>query len=141
VLSNRTWVGSALAGYQVLATPHATFEVDAGVRVVWLDSRLMVARAMTVDSQRWPVFGVIGARVPIRLSPQWVVGARGDLALPDFDWSLTGGAEWDLSKIWTLGFGYRYEHIDHAGARPTVQLHSHGPYVGVGFRFGSGPVY
>jgi hypothetical protein len=142
-VSNRTYTADLMLAVRAFALrgsstyPVVSLEVAAGGRVKWSDSRLSIASAM-LDATETKLAGVVSALLPVRLSDRFLVGVRGRFVAPGPDWTLSGGVQIDLSRQWGLELAYRIDWIDQED--PEVDVRSHGPYVGFGFRFGEGPI-
>ena len=117
-----------------------SIELDLGGRLFWNDADLDLG-PLHLSKGDTSGLMVVGARIPVRLSDGWLVFASSNLGFPDIQWMVTGGGELDLSRTWALRLAYRATGIDRDGKDPGLDVISHGPYLGVGIRFGAGPVF
>lgn len=144
-MTNRLFLGDLLVGFRPLVLRlgdegRASFELDAGAGLAWVSQDLSVADRSFSNGQGF-ARGIFGGRIPVRLSRLWVLGARGAISVPGPSWSTLGWVEIDPLDWLGVSAGYRVEHIDFSGDDLGVSLTAHGPYLGVNFRFGSGPIY
>jgi hypothetical protein len=84
---------------------------------------------------------ILGGRVPLRLSRMWGLGVRGGIGIPGVGWSTLGWVELDPTKWLGIIAAYRVEHLEYSGDRVGMSATAQGPYLGVGFRFGSTSIY
>lgn len=143
--SARTFIGDFLFGVRALTwrgtatNPTFAVEVLGGVRVDHLDARASVGDLM-MDQSDWRVNGVIAVETPLRINEKWAFVARGALGVRGPYWTVLGGMEYDLSKEWLVNLSYRADWI-RIGGSPSLDITQHGPFIGLGFRFGAGPIY
>ena len=142
-LTARTFQGDVLGGYRVgpgpLGDSAMMLDLFTGIRVVNLSQDLEIGGA-DLSADQTEVKGVGAVRGLIRLSRVWVVGARALAAGPDLTWSAGLGFEADVSLL-AIKFGYAFEDVSVESDRLELDTFAHGPYVGLGIRFGSAPIY
>jgi len=148
-LRNRAWLVDLMAAYRVSTWRPSgpdvaralSFEISAGARIIWLGSRLEVGPDTTLEADHTNVLGLVGARIPYRISERWMIGARADFGFPGPQLTVTGGADWNFTQAWALKLAYRVEWIKRTEDDPEIDLIMHGPYLGVGYSFGAGRIY
>jgi opacity protein-like surface antigen len=144
-LTSQLFVGDLLGQYrlnpwQLADAKRKSWAIDLGLggRVNHLEHALDLAgRSLEAGETRLQALGSVG--LALRLSPHWALAARSVLALPDTSFNVGGGVEWSAGVI-ALKLGYRYDQLSRQDA-PTLNVHEHGPYLGVGLRFGEGSIY
>lgn len=70
-----------------------------------------------------------------------MIGARADFGFPGPQFTITGGADWNFTQSWALKLAYRAEWIKRTDDDPEIDLTMHGPYIGLGYSFGTGRIY
>jgi hypothetical protein len=143
--SSRTLMGDLLAGFRPveLRFGHESivrFELDAGVRFAWLDQDAQIA-GRSLSGNRSFARLLLGGRIPVRLSRLWAIGVHGGVSLPDPGWAVLGWVEADPLSWLAIRLGYNVENLNWASNDIGLKVTAHGPYLGVGFRFGAGPIY
>lgn len=133
-LTSRSFIGDALVGARVLRSETASLDFLAGGRIVWLDQDIDVGSASFGASKMIPK-DLVGVQVPVQLSQDWGLLLRGQMDAPDLGWSVVGLVEFDVSRV-AIRAGYRYDRINYDHDRLSLTVHAHGPYLGVGIRFG-----
>jgi hypothetical protein len=144
--TTRTFVGDALGAYRLGPVPLVNTEggvmldVFAGVRVVGLSQDLTIGEDK-LSTDETAVKAVGNLRGVVRLSKVWAFGARAEMAGPDLEWFIVAGAEADVSTLVAIKLGWAFQHLSASSRRSEVDLFTQGPYLALGFRFGSGPIY
>lgn len=146
-LTNQLFVQDIRLGLRLLdrplgggeAGPRLGFELHGGARVDWIRLDADVGQA-SLGRQRTDVKGLVGGRIPLRLSRSWLVGVRGLVALPGPTWQVLGELEWDPTDLFALKLGYQVADFRAGKDERKLDLFAHGPYIAFGFRFG-GPVF
>lgn len=133
ITATQLW-GDAMLGLS-LGPPEATsLQLMAGVRGVSLKNELDIGDQISLDQDDQYAKFVAGARLPIRLSPGFLLGFRGLVNTPDIGWSLGGALILDFSWV-DLRLGYRWDRIHHESNDAGFKADVHGPYVGIGFHW------
>lgn len=118
-----------------------SLDVMLGGRYTYLAADVSVGPFLDVDKSKDFVALVVGARVEYALTDKWLVSVRGDIAgfgigdAANLTWGVTGLLGYRLTEHATLGFGYRYYHIDYSSGALSTDLQFHGPLVGIAFQF------
>jgi opacity protein-like surface antigen len=132
------WIISANGGYRALPW----LDLLAGARVIVMSGDIQFqapSQLVHGNTDTW-VDPMIGLRALAPLGRHFDVslqGQVGGLIWSDFGWQAAGAVNWKVSRLITLGLGYRALGLDWSGNNglTAYDLTEYGPVVGVGFRF------
>ena len=143
------------AGYRLATVPLGpdvypalAADVLAGGRYVSLEAGIETSggrRFGGIDVERevdW-IEPFVGGRLLLTLSPRVAFAVRGDAGGfgvgSELTWNIVGTLQYSLSRCCTLAAGYRAMSIDYVqdsgASRFRLDVHMHGPLLGVVFRF------
>lgn len=144
-LSAKMWLGAAMGAYRIELVrpapgkPSLVLDVMVGGQVTRLSQSLDIEmRSLSESRDAAKALGEV--RAVYRLNPSWAFIARATVAGPDFMFTAGGAAEWDVSRL-ALRLGYGYMMLDESSARLKLDVSTHGPFVAMGIRFGTGPTF
>ncbi len=142
-LTSKGLMVETAATYQVADSKCCTAEVFAGVRLWFLDNELrfdpgLLSEAVFSQDKNW-VDPIVGARARVALSEKWFLMFLADLggfgAGSDFTWQAFAGAGYQISKTWSVKFGYRVLGIDFQDGGFVYDVTLQGFVLGFGIRF------
>jgi hypothetical protein len=146
-LKSRTYVGQAAGAVRLgrlhpgQGQPSLAFDLIGGVQVTRVSETLdLDMRSRTTSAT--VAKAISEARAILRLSPEWAIVARGLMSVPDLSYGGGGAVEYDFSR-YAIRLGYSYTKLNYSSTahRLKLDLSMHGPYVGFGIRFGTGPIF
>ena len=120
-----------------------TAELYAGARLSRFE--VAVSQGTSQNATQNLIDPMIGVRIPVQLSPHWLLSMRGDIGGfgvdSDLVWNLVFGMERGLSSSLALQFGYRIMRIDFStdagdtDREVSVRTIMHGPGFAGSYRF------
>ena len=114
-------------------------DVFAGGRYVWVQNVIDYRAVNKIKGSSNFVDPVIGARLRLYPSRDWLVTLKGDVgggAGADLMWSLILAANWQFADHWWLNLAYRgfdidYEPDEDSSDEVGLDMRIHGPIIGV----------
>lgn len=143
----RAFVADALLGVRPLrfpvgdlrGRPAIALELDGGLRTTHGRS-VIDAGPVHDESTDTLLQGLLGLNVPVQLTPNVVVRIAGTAQAPDWSGSVTAHVELVFLPV-VVDLGYRYFRTRYRSSRVDLDLDGHGPFVGVGLRWGESSFY
>jgi len=142
---SRVAVGSALIAHRFGAfnindTVSFSVDAEAGVWLGRLHSNLEISDGFMRSENRMFPKAMLAARPILRITPAWAIINRDYVTMPDTSWFVSLGGEYDWRSL-GIELGYYAERLVLSGDFVAIAATSHGPYVAVAFRWGSGRPY
>lgn len=127
------------AGYRVVDTPTIQTTGFAGMRYLWLDTKLdfTVGGLGAIADRQGHVFdAVAGLKGQVNLTDKWHLAYYGDIGTgqSDLTWQAFAGIGYRLKRFDAI-VGYRALDYQFANKASMSDLSLHGPIVGAKFRF------
>jgi hypothetical protein len=111
----KTLLVTALVGYRAVDHGPMSLDLLAGGRLTGLKANLEIAGPLNTheaDYKKTHIAPVLGARVRMPLGARWGATVYGDVGGfgigSDISWQALGTVEYELSKHWQLGGGWRH---------------------------------
>jgi hypothetical protein len=136
-------IWTSYLGYRVIDTPRFTADLQGGFRLISLGLDLeltpgLLPKRSRYSSRTW-VDPVIGLRTRTYVTDWLFVPLRGDIggfgANSDLTWQAFGGLGFQITRWAALLVGYRGMGYDYDQAGFLYQVNTHGPLVGLEFKF------
>ena len=129
--TSRLFAGNLLAGWRPVVAElgggaRLSLEIDAGARLAWLDSDLQIGSESFGGSSAVGR-GLVGGRIPLRVSRGFGLGVRGGVYFPGVGWSSLGWVEVDPLKWLGVTVAYRAERLELTSDRASLSATAHGP--------------
>jgi len=142
-LTSKGLMVETAVAYRVADSKCCSADVFAGARLWFLDNELrfdpgLISEAVFSQDKNW-VDPIVGARARVALSEKWFLLFLADLggfgAGSDFTWQAFAGAGYQISKTWSVKFGYRALGIDFEDGGFVYDVTLQGFILGFGIRF------
>lgn len=146
-LETKSFTGTLMGEYRVVAQPAVTVDLMAGARVWSVDNQVDIS--LTADgpplaslsggeTNTW-VDPMIGAKGRIDLSPSWYLTGWGMIggfgASSDFAWDVLAGVGYQWNQSFSVVGGYRALGVDYSNDGFDFDVTEYGPIFGVVIRF------
>lgn len=135
-------IGTAAGGYRVVDDPAGTLDLLAGVRVLSFDNRVSFGGGLlpgfAVNGGDTWADAVGGLRGIVPLGGGFALHAYGDAGGgqgSDLTWQVYGGLAYAIGQHLVANIGYRYLAIRHDKRGLDLDIHEHGPLLGLTYRF------
>ena len=134
----KQFLGHFVIAYEVLRTDGAKLDVYGGVRVNWIDLEIELGPLGSSDDEGW-TDPIIGARFQAELGDSFFFRALGDVGgfgvASDFTWQAMAGFGYRFNEHCSALLTYRAIGTDYSDGGFTYDVTSHGPLIGLEFRF------
>lgn len=131
-------VGNYVIAYELMKTDSQKFDVYAGIRATWLELEFDLGPFNQSASQGW-VDPIIGARYQADLGHSFFLRALGDIGgfsvSSDLTWQAMAGFGYRFNEQCSALLTYRAISTDYSSGGFVFDVISHGPLLGVEFRF------
>ncbi len=134
----KEFVGNYVIAYEVMKTASQKLDVYAGIRATWLELELDLGPFNQSASEGW-VDPIIGARYQRDLGHSFFLRALGDIGgfgvSSDLTWQAMAGFGYRFNDRCSALLTYRAISTDYSSGGFLFDVISHGPLLGVEFRF------
>lgn len=131
-------VGNYVTAYELMKTDCQRLDVYAGIRATLLDLEFDLGPFNRSEDKGW-VDPIIGARYQAELGHSFFMRALGDIGgfgvSSDVTWQAMAGFGYRFNGQWSALLTYRAISTDYSSGDFVFDVISHGPLLGVEFRF------